>query len=103
MNEEALSSAIKIQSSIVLLCSFCPPSLVDWILSVFRGFAARQQVRVMKMSQDDKCKAAAVTLQKYFRMWKAQARLISLQLALINGSNSIVPVADTVWTHAPCS
>ena len=34
----------------------------------------------MKMASDERYARAAVILQKYFRMWKAQAQLIHMQL-----------------------
>ena len=45
-----------------------------------RGFLARRKVERMKMASDERYAKAAVILQKYFRMWKAQAQLIHMQL-----------------------
>ncbi|ELU11296.1 hypothetical protein CAPTEDRAFT_226099 [Capitella teleta] len=72
LHEESLRRVVKLQS-------------------VFRGQMARQNVRLMRMAMEDKYCSAAVTLQKYFRMWKAQANLVNMQLQMINGSDQPLP------------
>ncbi len=45
-----------------------------------RGFLARRHVNNIRMASDERYAKAATVLQKYFRMWKAQAELVFRQL-----------------------
>lgn len=50
------------------------------VFAVFRGFLARRRVGALRMAQDERFTRAAINLQRYFRMWHAQALYTKMQL-----------------------
>ena len=69
---------------------------------VFRGYLARRQVEKIRMSQDASCGQAAIILQKYFRMWKAQSQLVKLQLQQIHNDSERRAFTEGVWSACVC-
>lgn len=62
---------------------------------------ARENVRMMRMAKEEKYCSAAIVLQKFFRMWKAQANLINMQLQMVGSDTSQrLPVADVLDDEA---
>lgn len=48
------------------------------------------------MTEDEKCHKAAVCLQKYFRMWKAQSNYVKMQLYSDTGEKSTIQFENRV-------